>query len=308
MMQMREGLCPKCGKRLQIPGELTEFSCLYCGARLSSYELISEEQKTADAGQDYEVFLQKALHAAVDFPDSMGRVTKTEFFSYFDNYYAQCAEPFEALERSTLAYEGNRDAFLSQAATELMGQIENWFTAQKGWKVRHRRSEILERTKFTIAIFMVPTIRKAAPETGLSFSKKLRELWMKKHSDSPFELATYDDLANGFKKRPWCFITTAVCEFRAQADDCAMLEAFRAFRDGYLASCPDGEALIREYYDCAPGIVSRIDFCEDRRMVYERLYRDYLVPCHDAIRRGKLSSCKEQYVNMVRSLKKEYQM
>ena len=87
-----------------------------------------------------------------------------------------------------------------------------------------------------------------------------------------------------------------------------MLEDFRAFRDGYLSSCPDGEALIREYYDCAPGIVSRIDFCENRKAVYDRLYRDYLVPCHDAFRMGALSSCKEQYVNMVRSLKKKYQM
>ena len=308
MMQMREGLCPKCGKRLQIPGELKEFSCLYCGARLSSYELISEAKSSAYTKDGYEIFSKKALHAAVDFPDSMGRVTKTEFFSYFDSYYAQCAEPFEALERCTLAYHGNREGFLDNAAKELMRQIEDWFAAQKGWKVRHRRSEILERTKFTIAIFMVPTIRKAAPEIGLSFSKKLRKLWMEKYPESPFELATYDDLANGFKKRPWCFITTAVCEFRGEADDCAMLEDFRAFRDGYLSSCPDGEALIREYYDCAPGIVSRIDFCENRKAVYDRLYRDYLVPCHDAFRMGALSSCKEQYVNMVRSLKKKYQM
>ncbi len=306
MMQMREGLCPKCGKRLQIPGELTEFSCLYCGARLSSYELITEVQRSADAGQEYEVFAQKALHAAVDFPDSMGRVTKTEFFSYFDDYYAQCAAPFEALERSTLSYEGDREAFLTQAANELMQKIEGWFAVQKGWKLRHRRSEIIERTKFTIAIFMVPTIRKSAPEIGLSFSKKLRKLWMENHPDSPFELATYEDLANGFKKRPWCFITTAVCEFRNQADDCAMLQDFRSFRDGYLKSCPDGEALIREYYDCAPGIVSRIDFCEDRNAVYDRLYREYLAPCHEALRKGELSACKEQYVRMMYSLKNEY--
>jgi len=307
-MQMREGHCPKCGKRLQIPGELTEFSCLYCGARLSSYELITEKERPVSVGQDYEVFSQKALQAAVGFPESMGRVTKTEFFSYFENYYSQCAAPFEALERCTLAYHGNREDFLTKAAKELMQQIEDWFEAQKGWKLRYRRSEILERTKFTIAIFMIPTIRKCAPEIGLSFSKKLRELWMEKHSDSPFELATYDDLANGFKKRPWCFITTAVCEFRGEADDCAMLQDFRAFRDGYLMSCPDGAELVRAYYDCAPGIVSRIDFCEDRQAVYDTLYREYLVPCHDALSKGELSSCKEQYVRMMRSLKKEYRM
>jgi len=30
-----EEMCPKCGKLLQIPEELSEFSCLYCGARLN---------------------------------------------------------------------------------------------------------------------------------------------------------------------------------------------------------------------------------------------------------------------------------
>lgn len=307
-MQMREGLCPKCRKCLQIPGELKEFSCLYCGARLSSYELISEAQSSAYAREEYELFAQKALHAAVDFPDSMGRVTKTEFFSYFDSYYAQCAAPFQALERCTLTYNGNREDFLAEAAKELMQKTEDWFERQKDWKLRHRRNEIIERTKFTIAIFMVPTIRKCAPEIGLSFSKKLREQWMENHPDSSFELATYEDLANGFKKRPFCFITTAVCEFQGQADDCAMLEDFRAFRDGYLKSCPDGEELVREYYDCAPGVVSRIDFCEDRKAVYDRLYRDYLAPCHDALARGELSACKEQYVRMMQDLKKEYRM
>lgn len=28
------GICPKCGKKLQIPAELHRFSCLYCGSWL----------------------------------------------------------------------------------------------------------------------------------------------------------------------------------------------------------------------------------------------------------------------------------
>ena len=38
--KMMEGRCPKCGKALQIPEGLKEFSCLYCGARLDPTMLL----------------------------------------------------------------------------------------------------------------------------------------------------------------------------------------------------------------------------------------------------------------------------
>lgn len=307
-MQMQEGFCPKCGKQLQIPEELEEFSCLYCGARLSRFDLIREPVFAVDARKEYDIFLKQALHTAVDYPDAMGRVTRTEFYGFFERYSSECAAPFEALERAALSQEGNREEFLTKAAKKLMDQIEEWFLAQKGWKLKVRRSEILERTKFTIAIFLVPTVRKCAPQIGEVFSQRLREQWLSHHPDSPFELATYEDLAAGFRKRPFCFITTAVCEFRGQPDDCEMLTDFRAFRDGYLMACPDGAALIRSYYDCAPGIVSRIDYCEDRKKTYERLYRQYLAPCHRALRAGDPETCREHYIRMMRELKEEYRL
>ena len=34
------GLCPKCGGELRVPGTLDEFSCMFCGARLSADELL----------------------------------------------------------------------------------------------------------------------------------------------------------------------------------------------------------------------------------------------------------------------------
>lgn len=299
---MRKGLCPKCMKLLMIPEELTEFSCLYCGARLRPEELCTEKPKAEATQGDYALFEREALSAAVDWPDSMSRVTRTEFFSYFDTYYSRCAAPFEALERWILARDGDRSALAADAAARLMEQIEAWFPSQKGWKLRPRRTELIERTKFTVAIFLVPTARKAAPVIGNVFCEKLREQWLRRHPDSAFELATYDELANGFKKRPFCFITTAVCEFRGESDDCPMLTDFRAFRDGYLRACPDGEALIAEYYDTAPGIVSRIDFCENRAAVYGTLYHDYLVPCHEALQDGQPELCRERYIQMMRSL------
>ncbi len=297
-----EGMCPKCGRLLQIPEELTEFSCLYCGARLNREALRQEQRNEADIKKDYDLYAAQALHAAVDWPDSMQRVTKTEFFSYFEHYYQESSPSFSALERWVLAQKTEQAQLLSQAAALLMEQIEAWFPTQKGWKHRAKRTELVERTKFTVAIFMVPTIRKCAPIIGDAFCEEFRALWLEKHPDSTFALASYQELADGFKKRPFCFITTAVCEFRGEADDCEMLTAFRAFRDGYLRHCPDGEALIAEYYNIAPGIVSRIQFCEDREKVYSELYQNDLLPCYQALQNHDPSQCRALYMRMMYKL------
>ena len=40
------GRCPGCGEELEIPAHLKQFSCMYCGARLTPSELVN------DAGTD----------------------------------------------------------------------------------------------------------------------------------------------------------------------------------------------------------------------------------------------------------------
>lgn len=72
-----------------------------------------------------------------------------------------------------------------------------------------------------------------------------------------------------------CFLTTACVEARGLPDDCYELTTLRAFRDGYLRRLPDGEAMIREYYDIAPKIVAALQrdprFHERADDLYERL-------------------------------------
>lgn len=58
--------------------------------------------------------------------------------------------------------------------------------------------------------------------------------------------------------RSGCFLTTAVTERRDEADDGPTLTTLRGFRDGYMAALPEGPALIEEYYQDAPRIVSAI--------------------------------------------------
>ena len=39
---MERGYCPGCGNALEIPEGLEEFSCLYCGRRLTLEQLLRE--------------------------------------------------------------------------------------------------------------------------------------------------------------------------------------------------------------------------------------------------------------------------
>ena len=303
---MEHGFCPNCGNALEIPEGLAECSCLYCGRRLALEQLLRELPEGNRAG-DYAEFQRDALHAAVDFPKSAENMSKPLFFDYFDAYYNECRAPFDALERCAAA-TADKEKLAQEAAAWLMEQVDAWFRAQKGWDFKPRRSEIRDRTKFTIAIFLVPTARKCAPIIGERFCGKLRDEWLKRYPDSPFELTTYENLAAGFKKTPFCFVTTAVCEFRGESDDCAMLTAFRSFRDGYLRRQPNGAAEIREYYDRAPGIVARIDCCEDRTAIYPRLYARYLAPCMEALENGDPAQCHQIYRGMMDALYRSFQM
>ena len=163
-------------------------------------------------------------------------------------------------------------------------------------------------TAIIVAIFLVPMVRALELPVSEPFCKALQEKWCARYPKDPFYLGTYDTIASGFRKKflGLCFITTAVCQSRGLPDDCAELTAFRAFRDGYLRACPDGEALIEEYYRIAPGIVSCIDVCSDRAAKYAAIRDTWLSPCYRDLLAGRLEPCKARYVDMVRSLEKEY--
>ena len=105
-------------------------------------------------------------------------------------------------------------------------------------------------------------------------------------------MVRFESIANGFQKKL----------FKA----CYILTAFRRFRDGYLARQPDGDALIAEYYETAPGILACIELCTDAPVRLDRIWQEHLKPCYEALIRGDEQTCKTRYVQMVRTLQREY--
>ncbi|GHU54664.1 hypothetical protein FACS1894132_09650 [Clostridia bacterium] len=61
------------------------------------------------------------------------------------------------------------------------------------------------------------------------------------------------------KCKSGCYITTAVCTSLEKPDDCYELTLLRNFRDTFLKNQPDGETLIKPYYEDAPRIVDKIN-------------------------------------------------
>lgn len=101
----------------------------------------------------------------------------------------------------------------------------------------------------------------------------------------------------------WCFITTAACEYFGKPDDCYELTTLRQFRDGWLAFQPDGEAIIREYYQIAPPIVEALNISNQRDAIYTDIWQDYILPCVQMIEQGSYEACRALYEKMVLSLK-----
>jgi len=154
-----------------------------------------------------------------------------------------------------------------------------------------------------LATFLSPALAQVEYPLAQTFCESLRLQWQAAWPKQAYRSAAAEAISAGFDKKWYrCYITQAACEYLGKSDDCAELTAFRAFRDGYLKRCRDGERLIAEYYRTAPAIVQRIAFHADRDHIYEELWRAYLAPCFDDLRAGRNKACKVRYCRMVRTL------
>jgi len=104
------------------------------------------------------------------------------------------------------------------------------------------------------------------------------------------------------KKKKWCFITTAVCEYFGKPDNCWELTLLRHFRDHYMRSTVTGRALVEQYYDIAPEIVRALNESEQRDLIYSMLWQHYIRPCLQLIVDEKPEACQRLYQDMVEML------
>lgn len=293
-------VCPTCGQELSIPAHLEEFSCLYCGARLTKADF-APPVPSSEAQQAKEYYEAHVLEAITDYLGIDKEVTNAQYAAAFVRYREGNTQTFRQLDLAI----GAKACTYEEAANVFLDQLEaHWENNQR----KQRRNYMIDTDKFVIAVFLVPMIRDLKLGCSEGYCEALQKSWCQRHPKSPFYLGTYEEMNKGFEKKllGLCFITTAICEFEGKGDDCEELTAFRSFRDNYLRACPDGAQLIEEYYDKAPGILLHIDLSRDRAKIYQNLRTTFLQPCYEDIQHGRLRQCKDRYVQMVKELERKY--
>lgn len=200
------------------------------------------------------------------------------------------------------AQEGERDALIE----ELAGVIPDYAYEQMQSVKKSMKNKRHVDFNMNMAVYVVPMLNHDGNEDCVAVASRMVELWNEK-GVTPMHLSysTYEDIAAGFKRR-FCYITTAVCGSQNKPDDCYELTAFRNFRDEYMLSSEEGQKLVEEYYEIAPGIVLMVNMEKNAKEIYQDIYRKYLLPCLSQIEAGDKKACQEHYALMVRELEEKY--
>lgn len=293
--------CPHCGKQLDISRELTEFSCLYCGQRVKRDD---PTRPSAERDAALQTLRAELADTVTRYPEHYKKITKKEFEPTFAAYEA---ENTPLLAQLDVAIQGDA-ATCKALCADFLAELERRLQSQKRWKSGHSRSQLLFETKLVLAIFLCPTVKKLKLGCAEMFCNELHAQWMEKFPKEQWYPGDYDVLIAGFKRRKWCFITTATCRSEGKPDDCAELTAFRRFRDDWLANRDGGREMIEMYYDIAPSIVACIDYCDAPAERYAELRRTWLAPCYRAIRENRNEDCRALYTEMVKTLTARYRL
>lgn len=301
-----KGNCPNCGKPLEIPAELEEFSCLYCGARSKTADLrVKKEIVEGEFAERREALRERLPKMVTRYPDYDKKITKKEFFLAFERYENENRSTVNSIDPCVDACPDGETAAVETLCRDLLDALDEYMQADPRWKKSAGRNSVLFEVKVVLAIFLTPLLRKAGVCCAEAFRTELNRQWLERYPKQMWTPGDYDVLAGGFRKHKLCFITTATCAYEGKPDDCAELTAFRAFRDGWLTA-NGGEALIAAYYDKAPGIVTCIELCDEPAERYAEIRKRWLLPCYRALQAGRMQECRDRYVDMVRTLEQRY--
>ena len=301
-----KGNCPNCGKPLEIPAELEEFSCLYCGVRSKTANLrVKKEIVEGEFESRREELRERLPKTVTRYPDFYKKITKKEFFTAFERYENENRSTVDSIDPCADACPDGEKAAVAILCKDLLDALDESMQADRRWNKPAGKSNVLFEVKVVLAIFLTPLVRKRNLRCAEAFRTELNRQWLERYPKQEWSPGDYDVMAGGFQKHKLCFITTATCAYEGKSDDCAELTAFRAFRDGWLTE-HGGEELIAEYYEKAPSIVTCIELCDDPTERYAEIRDRWLTPCYRALQASRMNECRDRYVDMVRTLEKRY--
>lgn len=247
----------------------------------------------------------KALHGMEEIipqlDKPMAGFTKSTYPTNFKQYYESKVPVYDALEAG---YQNaiDKEQYIENMA---LAPVDHAYAMLEELPQKRKKDAKLIDLNLCMVVYVLPGILKYQGESSKPLTEAMTRLWKERFPSTNISAAPYGDIEAGFHKK-WCYITTAVCETFHKPDDCYELNMLRNYRDEYLAKQPDGEELIREYYDVAPTIVKRINHQENKDEIYHEVWDAYLKPCLSMIETGDNEACKERYIRMVHELQERY--
>lgn len=298
----KEGTCPRCHEKIQVPDDREKIICMYCGEEIRVDQALGEKKEIDPVayGENYNCAMEGLRELIRTCYRPMQDFKKNLYEGVFDSFYSGHRRMFEAMEY-VYQCEESPERWLEKLADCVTGEAKADLNT---YRFKNQKSQRILDFNFLISVYLVPAVLKYPAKMSEPFADLLIAHWNRTF-DTSIGKARYDDIDSGFHRK-LCYITTAVCECLGKGEDCYELNLLKEYRDTYLERTEEGHALVEAYYDIAPTIVKRIDRRADRRAVYERLYGDYLLPCIRSIEKQDYETCQKQYQEMVLGLKEQY--
>ena len=250
---------------------------------------------------NYLVALEGMKSMLLEIEKPMDSFKKKYYEENFNKVYQKCLPTLSAIEEVYNSVMEPDTTIKNMAKALVDTAVEKVDACPK----KNQKQAMMMDLNLTMAVFIFPAFLNFKGNSSRPLVDQILVEWKEAFPKSNLQAAEYEYIEKGFHRK-FCYITTAVCETFGKPDDCYELTTLRNYRDHYLAGLPEGERIIRAYYDVAPTIVKHINKRDDSADIYADIWKRYLSPCISMIENGKNEECKELYTEMVETLRKEY--
>ncbi len=233
--------------------------------------------------------------------DAIEGFNRREYTESFKSLYVRMVPTFDAIEELYVSVN-EPDTMISNMAQALTANARGRLQSER---VRRKKDMIQMNLNMQMVAFVLPGILDYKGQSSRPLADEIIRQWKEAFPKSNISAATFEEIEKGFHHK-WCYVTTAVCRSLKKGDDCYELNLLRSYRDRYMRSQPDGEEIVREYYDIAPSIVKHINQRDNADTIYRQIYDGYIRPCIHMIENGKDRECIELYTQMVKTLQEKY--
>ena len=234
--------------------------------------------------------------------------TKAQYMTAIQGFCARHRDVVESFNTYCVEHVDLTSEAAKAVAEQFMADVKAMVEERAAGKKKFAANMEMQTYRQVLAAFVIPAIDAMKFEYSQLLVDTLRNAWNETYPNFTFLQTDVETLNKGLVKlqTAGCYITTAVCDSFGKEDACYELMAFRAFRDGYLKTRPDGASMVQTYYETAPAIVAEINKRANAKDIYRGIWDEYLSKCLTLIETEQYDTCTDLYRNMVETLKKIY--